>query len=44
MTETCLNSLLVVMCCFTVVLTVSLAPEAVEVVIDFCKFLFRKGE
>lgn len=42
MTEISLNALLIVMVCFTVILTVAIAPEAVEVVIQFCKFLFGK--
>lgn len=42
MTEVTFNALLVVMVCFTVVLTVALAPEAINVVVDFCKWLFGK--
>lgn len=42
MEESALSLLLMVMSVFTIVLTVSIAPEAVSVVVDFLKYLFRK--
>ena len=42
MSESALTLLLMVMSVFTIVLTVSIAPEAIAVVVDFLKFLFRK--
>lgn len=42
MEENAFTFLLMVMSVFTLVLTVSIAPEAVSVVVDFLKSLFRK--
>lgn len=42
MEENALTLLLMLMSVFTLVLTVSIAPEAVAVVVDFLKYLFRK--
>lgn len=44
MSDTMLTLLLACMSCFTVVLTISLAPEAAHVVIDFLKIFFRKDD